>query len=307
MRRNLKVFIRPKGSLALRFSRKMRASAVSEAWAMTRFCNAAALLIGAAAYGAAAGALAAPAHKAPGDITGVWMVQPAYYLGAKLSPTPVLTLAAQDLRKRRAAATAKGYVRSAGNMLCEGGGGPALSMIRSPFEVMQGFGRISFIFETESFNQPRTVYLREKAQPDNIYPSENGHSIGHWEGQGPGKTLVVDTVGFSGRSSFPGGVAASTQAHIVERFRLSKDGRTLTDAITMTDPVSLAQPWSIALKYDRMADTEERFEVTCEPDLDALKTLDLEALKDVDPLVARLVDPNTRPTDPALKIAKPTS
>jgi hypothetical protein len=261
--------------------------------------KAAALLLGCAATGA----LAAPAHKTGGDITGVWMVQPAYYLGAKLSPDPVLTPAAIDQRKRRAAATAKGYVRSAGNMLCEGGGGPALSMLRSPFEVMAGFGRISFIFETESFNQPRTVYLKEKAQPDSIFPSENGHSIGHWEG----KTLVVDTIGFSGRSSLPGGVPASEGAHIVERFSLSKDGKVLTDAITMTDPVSLAQPWAIALKYDRMANTEERFEVSCEPDLDALKTLDLEALKDVDPLVARLVDPNTRPTDPALKIAKPTS
>ena len=42
----------------------------------------------------------------------------------------------------------------------------------------------------------------------------NGHSIGHWEG----KTLGVDTVGFSGRSSFPGGVNASEQAHMVERL-----------------------------------------------------------------------------------------
>jgi hypothetical protein len=303
MRRNLKVFIQPKGSLARRFSPKIQASAVSEVWAMIRFGGkAAALLIGAVACGAAAAALAAP-ETAGGDITGVWMVQPAYYLGARLSPDPVLTPAALDLRKRRAVATAKGYVRSAGNMLCEGGGGPALSMMRSPFEVMAGFGRISFIFETESFNQPRTVYLKEKTQPDSIFPSENGHSIGHWEG----KILVVDTVGFSGRSSLPGGVPASQGAHLVERFSLSKDGKVLTDAITMTDPVSLAQPWTIALKYDRMADTEERFEVSCEPDLDALKTLDLEALKDVDPLVARLIDPNTRPTDPALKIAKPTS
>jgi len=258
--------------------------------------NAAALLVCAAAL-IASGASAAP--RKPADITGVWMVQQAYYLGAKLEPAPVLTPEAQAQRRRRQAATAKGYVRSLSNMLCEGGGGPALSMIRSPFEIMQGFGRISFIFETESFNQPRTVYLMEKAQPDNIFPSENGHSIGHWEG----KTLVVDTVGFSGRSSFPGGVPASEQAHIVERFSLSKDGRTLSDTLTMTDPKNLAQPWTTTLKYDRMPPTEERFEVSCEPDLDAIKTLDMAALKDADPEVARLLDPDTRPTDPALKIA----
>ncbi|MEI9890433.1 MAG: hypothetical protein WDN45_07335 [Caulobacteraceae bacterium] len=100
---------------------------------------------------------------------------------------------------------------------------------------------------------------------------------------------------------------ASEQAHIVERLSVSKDGKVLSDEITMTDPVSLAQPWTTTLKYDREADTEERFEVACEPDLDAIKSLDLNALKDADPEVARLIDPNTRPTDPALKIAKPNS
>lgn len=262
--------------------------------------NAGALLAWTVASVLASGASAAGPKTAASDaITGVWMVQQAYYLGAKLEPAPVLTAEAAAQRQRRQAATAKGYVRSLSNMLCEGGGGPALSMIRSPFEVMQGFGRISFIFETETFNQPRTVYLREKMQPDNIFPSSNGHSIGHWEG----KTLVVDTVGFSGRSSFPGGVNASEQAHIVERFRVSADGKVLSDQITMTDPKTLAEPWTTTLKYDRMPDTEERFEVSCEPDLDAIKTLDFQALKDADPEVARMLNPDTRPTDPALKIA----
>ena len=50
---------------------------------------------------------------------------------------------------------------------------------------------------------------------------------------------------------------------------------------------------------DRMPDAEERFEVSCEPDLDAIKTLDLPALKDADPEVARFLNPDTRPTDPA--------
>jgi hypothetical protein len=231
------------------------------------------------------------------------MVQEPYFLGAPLTPAPVLTPAAQEQRRLRAAAAAKGYVRSVSNMLCQGGGGPILSQYRSPFEVMQGFGRISFIFETENFNQPRTVYLNEKVQPDAIFPGPNGHSIGHWEG----RTLVVDTVGFNGRGSFPGGVPASEQAHIVERFSVSRGGKVLTDDLVMTDPVNLAQPWTTALKFDREPATEERIEVVCEPDLDALKTLDLNALKDADPEVAHLVNPETRPTDPALKIGKPKS
>jgi hypothetical protein len=225
--------------------------------------------------------------------------------GTPLKPAPALTPEIAALKARRAAATAKGYVRSVSNMLCQGRAGPAMSLIRSPFEVFEGFGRLTIIFEDETFAQPRTIYLREKVHPDNIFPSPNGHSIGHWEGAGTSRTLVVDTVGLNGRSGFPNDIPASTEAHIVERFSVSPDGRVLTDVVAMTDPKSLRAPWVVTLKYDRRADSEERMEVVCEPDLDALKTLDLDALKDADPEIARLADPSQRTSDPALKIAKP--
>jgi hypothetical protein len=250
----------------------------------------------------ACAAFAEPPHKAAAagaDLTGVWMAQEAYMHGAPLKPAPVLTPEIAALCQRRAAAVAKGYVRSASNMLCQGRAGPAMSLIRSPVEIMQGFGRITMIFENETFNQPRTFYLLEKRQPDNIFPTRNGHSIAHWEG----KTLVVDTVGYDGRSTFPNDIPASPQGHLVERFSVSQDGKLMTDHLVMTDPKTFLKPWILDLKYDRMPDTEERFQVSCEPDLDALKTLDLEALKDADPEVARLIDPNLRATDPALKIA----
>ncbi|MEI9889286.1 MAG: hypothetical protein WDN45_00355 [Caulobacteraceae bacterium] len=250
---------------------------------------------------AAAPALAASRpHEA---INGVWMVRPEYYVGAKLSPQPDLTPAAEAQRKRRAAASAKGYVRSVGNMLCEGGGGPSLFMVRSPFEVFSGFGRLTFIFETETFNQPRTVYLREKAQPADIFPSANGHSIGHWEGN----VLVVDTAGFNDRGALLGGIQRSDKAHMVERFSVSGDGKVLTDEVRMEDPLVLAKPWTVKLMFDRSPDTEERFEVSCDVDLDAFATLDLKSLAGADPEVDRLLDPERRGTDPALKIASPAS
>ena len=58
------------------------------------------------AFALAAPALAKTAPKAAApDITGVWMVQPAYYLGQPLKPAAVLTPAAVEQRKRRQAAT----------------------------------------------------------------------------------------------------------------------------------------------------------------------------------------------------------
>jgi hypothetical protein len=261
---------------------------------VTTAAGAAAILLGLALGAARANA------AAPDEINGVWVVRPQFYLGAQLSPKPELTPAAAAQMKRRAEASARGYVRSVGNMLCEGGGGPSLFMIRSPFEIFSGFGRLTFVFETETFNQPRTVYLKEAAQPDNIFPSFNGHSIGRWDGD----VLVVDTVGFNGRGTLLGGVPRSEQAHIVEHFRLIDGGKALSDEVTMEDPKSLVKPWTVTLLFDRMPDTEERFEVTCDVDLDSLKAIDLPSLKDADPEVARLLDPDQRGTDPALKIAQ---
>ncbi len=247
----------------------------------------------------AAACLAPAMAGAAPSLAGVWVIQPDYQMGQPLKPPPDLTPYAKDLARKRNEATDKGYVRSVGNMLCTPQGGPSLFLIRSPFVIMEGLGRVVFIFETEGSNQPRSVYLNQKPQPDAIYPSFNGHSIGHWEGE----TLVVDTIGFNGRGGLLGGVPKSTETHVVERFTLAPDGKTLRAQITMEDPKALATPWTTTIAFNRMSDEEERFEVWCEPDLDAFKNIDLEAMKDFDPEIALLLDPNQRPSDPALKIA----
>ena len=177
--------------------------------------------------------------------------------------------------------------------------------------VLVGLAMASFILMTpgqvtiiaEWSSQVRRVFTDGRGHPpaDDLDPTFNGHSIGHWEG----KTLVIDTIGFNGRGALLGPVQKSDKTHVVERMSWSADGKVLTDQFTMEDPVSLAKPWTTTLVFDRMADTEERFEVWCEVDLDAFKTLDLPSLKDADPEVALMLDPDKRATDPALKIAAP--
>ena len=253
-----------------------------------------------AVIGAAQAASAASAKDA---INGVWMAQQSYRIMNQLTPPPELTPAAAAAKQKLLDAQAKGYTRAVSNMLCQGVGGPSQFQGGSPFNIYSGFGRILFVFETEWTNQPRTVYLTEKKQPENIFPSYNGHSIGHWEGE----TLVVDTVGYNGRQSHRGnwfgGIPRSEDAHTIEKFTLSPDGKVMTLEITTIDPKTFVKPWTTTVKFDRQPDTEERFEVTCEVDLDAYNAQDLKALAEVDPEVKRLLDPNQRESDPALRIA----
>ena len=243
-----------------------------------------------------AAALALPAVAAPPDIAGVWVIRPRE--GRPPQNPPKLTPSYAAAAARRRAAVQAGYVREVTGMICGQSGGPQLYQIRSPFEIFSGFGRMTFIFETEMNNQPHTIYMEEKVQPQNIYPSFNGHSIGHWEG----KTLVIDTVGYIGRGPLIGQVPRTTTSHVTERFTLSPDGQTLTNQLKVEDPQALLEPWTATLVFDHKPNTEERFEVWCDLDMEALKATDLEGLKDVDPEIAILLDGST--TDPAVKIAK---
>ncbi|MEM9208607.1 MAG: hypothetical protein AAGA61_05140, partial [Pseudomonadota bacterium] len=86
----------------------------------------------------------------------------------------------------------------------------------------------------------REIHLDQDQHPEDLTPSRAGHSIGHWDGD----TLVVDTVGFlegvlDGRT----GVRHSTELHVVERFSLSEDGRTLMRSWTGNDPLYLTAPF----------------------------------------------------------------
>lgn len=200
---------------------------------------------------------------------------------------PPFTPQAAALAAKRKAAREKGYVRALQNILCLPTGFPALMMWRSPIEIEAAPGRISILTEHDPGpDEPRTIYLDEKAQPDAIDPSWNGHSIGRFTGD----TLVVDTVGFNGRQD-PGFAPVGPNTHVTERFHLAPDGGKLLDDITFTDPSIYTRPYSFTLAYDRMPPDSERMEAVCEVDLEALRNVDLNTIKDVDPEAARLLDP----------------
>jgi hypothetical protein len=97
-------------------------------------------------------------------------------------------------------------------------------------------------------NSTRQIFTDGRAHPgkDDLWETDMGDSIGHWEGD----TLVVDTIG---RKAGP--IAdrneLSNQAHFVERIRLVGRGR-LEDRLTVDDSVALSHPWQVTLTYHRL-------------------------------------------------------
>lgn len=94
----------------------------------------------------------------------------------------------------------------------------------------------------------REIWLDGRAHPPRSETFLHGHSVGHWEGD----ALVVDSTNYTAHpmglsTSLPG----STEKHLVERFEVGDDGRSLVYSGTMEDPVYLTAPveWSGTWEY----------------------------------------------------------
>lgn len=232
---------------------------------------------------AVAGHAAAPAKPA---IAGMWDYQGRVAENQKIAEPPV-TAAVKALLAKKRAMRDKGVTRSVANILCLPTGFPQMMQWKSPIEIFERPGRVAILSEHDPGNdEPRSIYLN-RALPEEVDPSWNGYSVGKWDGP----TLVVTTIGLNDRGNLFNGVPRTPTAKVVERFRVSTDGKTMTDEMTITDPAVLTGPWTVTLRYSRMPEDSERFEAVCEPDLEALKVTDLASLKETDVEAARLLDP----------------
>jgi hypothetical protein len=177
------------------------------------------------------------------DFTGVWTT----YSGDGQGRAGGGRGAAPDLPftdvARRKIAAYRALVEPTGDTpggYCLGTGMPG-SMLGSggyPMEIIQRPEQITIVYEAH--NEIRRVYLGSRIVPDaDRLPGRNGHSSGRWEGD----TLVVETTHLI--EQVDQRYAHSDQAHIVERYRMTKSassGRVLIAEMTMTDPVFYTQP-----------------------------------------------------------------
>lgn len=195
------------------------------------------------------------------NLTGVWE-RPADE-GIRFDPSgspPPFTPAYAAKFQAALAARARGEDAADPTAGCLPPGMPRMMVATYPLEVLQTAGQVTMIAEWDS--TVRRIFTDGRPHPseDNLDTTFNGHSIGHWEGT----TLVVDTVGLHGDTSFDASPAEhSDQMRLTERIRLL-DPRTFEDQITVTDPVAFTRPWVVTRRYVRGGPDLQIMEYVCE-------------------------------------------
>ena len=82
----------------------------------------------------------------------------------------------------------------------------------------------------------------------NPKPSWFGESVGHYEGD----TLVVDTIGVTTKAYLDNyRTPHSEKLHVVERFRMIEDGKTLEVKVHIEDPGAFTSPLDVSQRYVR--------------------------------------------------------
>jgi hypothetical protein len=103
-----------------------------------------------------------------------------------------------------------------------------------PIEVFQGTEMT--VIRLEYFDMARVIFTDgRKHQAEGGPMTKTGDSTGHWEGD----TLVVDTIHLKEATVTNNGLSHSDKVHVVERFRLSADGRKLLATQEFEDPEML--------------------------------------------------------------------
>jgi hypothetical protein len=178
-----------------------------------------------------------PAFPFHGNVDGPGQV--TIRLGNTKDPVLKPWAAAQMLASNEEAISGRRAVPFTAQGRCYPGGVPGqLLYPAEPFYFIQTPRQVWMIWQRD--HMVRRIYLTDK-HSDGVKPSWFGESIGHYEN---GDTLVVDTIGLSTKNSFIDNFRTphTTKEHVVERFKVAADGKTLEASVTVDDPDTFNEP-----------------------------------------------------------------
>jgi hypothetical protein len=126
-----------------------------------------------------------------------------------------------------------------------------------PFYFIQTPKEVWMIWQTD--HMVRRIYMTDQ-HSENVKPSWFGESIGHYEGD---DTLVIDTIGLQAHNSFLDWYRTphSEKEHVVERFKLSADGKTLEAVVTVEDSDTFNEPLHMVQRWRTVKN--QRLEMVC--------------------------------------------
>jgi hypothetical protein len=129
------------------------------------------------------------------------------------------------------------------------------------FQVVLTVQETLFLFPD---GEARQIYTDGRSHPKSkdLWPTQMGDSIGHWEG----RTLVVDTIarkaGPISPIPLPGTAQLSDDARFEERIRLLT-ADTMEDDLTINDAGRFAHPWHLTILYRRITDLDRMIPINC--------------------------------------------
>lgn len=161
---------------------------------------------------------------------------------------PILKPWAAEQMKQANVRAAAGKEAFEARASCRPGGVPGFLVMGrvNPLYFVQGPKEVLMI--NEGGPEVRHV-LMNAAHSVHPKPSPYGESVGHYE---DGNTLVIDTVGLSPETYIDNYRTPHTnQLHVVERFQLGNDGKTINVTIHVEDPGAFNMAWSARQTYRR--------------------------------------------------------
>ena len=132
---------------------------------------------------------------------------------------------------------------------CYPGGVPGqLLYPAEPFYFIQTPKEVWMIWQRD--HMVRRIYLTDH-HSESVSPSWFGESIGHYEN---GDTLVIDTIGLSTKNSFIDNYRTphSEKEHVIERYKVSADGKMLEAAVTVDDPDTFNEPLHMVKRWRKV-------------------------------------------------------
>ncbi len=174
--------------------------------------------------------------------------------GREVNPTPlvgdwrnpILKPWAADAIRKTGEEDLGGHVPETAESSCWPAGVPDILNFGGPVYFLQQPDVITVLYQ----NGPnvRKIYM-DHGHSANLTPSWYGESIGHYEDG----TLVVDTIGFNGKTKIDRYGTPHTEAlHVVEHYR-PIDDRTMQVDFTIEDPGAFTTVWSASMTYRRGA------------------------------------------------------